>query len=159
MFIVHGLNGFNLQLSFMAQLNFQFLYIIIFLSIPLSSLAERCHPHDKKVLKIKESFNNPYAFASWIPDTDCCHWYVVECDRITNWINDFHLFADNVSGQIPEEIGDLPYLESLTFHKITNLTGNIPASIVKLTKLKSLTVSWTNISGPVPSFLGQLRKT
>ncbi|KAL2483126.1 Polygalacturonase inhibitor 1 [Forsythia ovata] len=142
----------------MAQLiNYQFLCILIFLSLPFSSLSERCHPNDKKVLlKIKESFNNPYHLASWIPDTDCCQWYVVECDRKTNRINEFHLFAANVSGQIPKEIGQLPYLESLTFHKITNLTGNIPASIIKLTKLKRLTVSWTNISGPIPSFLSQL---
>ncbi|CAA2957752.1 polygalacturonase inhibitor-like [Olea europaea subsp. europaea] len=142
---------------------FQLLCIIsllIFLSLPFSSLSatEKCHPHDKEVLlKIKDSFNNPYHLASWDPKTDCCQWYVVECDRETNRINDFHLFAANVSGQIPPEIGDLPYLESLTFHKITNLTGNIPISILKLTKLKSLTISWTNISGPIPSFLSQFK--
>ncbi|KAG8370346.1 hypothetical protein BUALT_Bualt14G0107400 [Buddleja alternifolia] len=123
-----------------------------------SYFHNRCNPDDKKILlKIKEAFNNPYHLASWDPNTDCCYWYVVECDRKTNRINNLHLFAANVSGQIPESISELPYLESLTFHKITNLTGTIPRSLTRLTHLKSLRISWTNISGSVPSFLSELK--
>ncbi|KAL3642049.1 hypothetical protein CASFOL_012864 [Castilleja foliolosa] len=134
------------------------LFLTTFLFQPSLSQSERCNPQDKKVLlKIKQAFNNPYHLASWDPKTDCCDWYVVECDRQTNRINEIHLFAANVSGQIPAAVGDLPYLVSLTFHKITNLTGSIPRAITKLTNLKSLTISWTNISGPIPSFLSELK--
>ncbi|GFP94122.1 polygalacturonase inhibitor [Phtheirospermum japonicum] len=131
---------------------------ILFLSQPLLSHSERCNPQDKKVLlKIKQAFNNPYHLASWDPATDCCGWYVVECDRITNRINEIHLFSANVSGQIPAAVADLPYLESLTFHKITNLTGTIPRALTRLRNLKRLTISWTNISGPIPTFLSELK--
>ncbi|KAK6145980.1 hypothetical protein DH2020_019849 [Rehmannia glutinosa] len=134
------------------------LSILTFLSQLLLSHSTRCNPQDKKVLlKIKKAFNNPYHLASWNPDTDCCQWYVVDCDRKTNRITNFHLFAANISGQIPPAIADLPYLESLTFHKITNLTGTIPPALARLTNLKRLSISWTNISGPIPSFLSQLK--
>ncbi|KAL3812334.1 hypothetical protein ACJIZ3_013602 [Penstemon smallii] len=122
------------------------------------SHAQKCNPQDKKVLlQIKKDLNNPYHLASWNPNTDCCSWYVVDCDPITNRINNLHVFAANISGQIPDAVGNLPFLESLMFHKITNLTGTIPSSITKLTRLKSLTISWTNISGQIPSFLSELK--
>ncbi|XP_073278623.1 polygalacturonase inhibitor-like [Primulina huaijiensis] len=137
---------------------FYIICLLIFLSESHVCHSIRCNPQDKKVLlQIKESFGNAYHFASWNPDTDCCYWYIVKCDRKTNRISQFNLFTADISGQIPEIIGDLPYLESVTFHKITNLTGTIPRSITKLTKLTSLTISWTNVSGPIPSFLGELK--
>ncbi|KAL7124063.1 hypothetical protein ABFS83_14G023400 [Erythranthe nasuta] len=134
------------------------LSLIVFLSQHFLSHAVRCHPEDKKVLlQIKQSFNNPYHLASWDPATDCCYWYVVECDRKTNRINELHLFAANVSGHIPAAIAGLTYLETLTLHKITDLTGAIPPALTKLTNLKRLTISWTNVSGEIPPFLSQLK--
>ncbi|KAL8036883.1 hypothetical protein ABFX02_11G005400 [Erythranthe guttata] len=129
-----------------------------FLFIHLShSATERCNRNDKKVLlQIKKSLNNPYHLASWDPKTDCCDWYVVECDPTTNRIVQFNLFSGNISGQIPATIGDLPFLETLVFRKLTNLTGTIPQSITKLTNLKILRLSYTNLSGAIPSFLSQL---
>ncbi|BAT79834.1 hypothetical protein VIGAN_02277400 [Vigna angularis var. angularis] len=62
----------------------------------------------------------------------------------------------DVSGQIPPSVGDLPYLQFLTFHKLPNLVGPIQPTIAKLTKLKSLIITNTGISGPVPDFLSQL---
>ncbi|KAG5555596.1 hypothetical protein RHGRI_006292 [Rhododendron griersonianum] len=140
------------------------LSLLLFLSLPTPSLsAERCNPHDKKVLlQIKQSFNNPYILASWVPTYDCCDWYVVECDRTTNRINSLTLFGGvqgggNLSGQIPAAVGDLPFLETLILHKLSNLTGPIPPAIAKLSHLKTLWLSWTNLTGPVPSFLSQLK--
>ncbi|KAH6832427.1 polygalacturonase inhibiting protein 1 [Perilla frutescens var. hirtella] len=118
----------------------------------------RCNPADKQVLlKIKEAFNNAYEFASWNPDTDCCYWYIVKCDRKTNRIINLNVITANLSGPIPDAVADLPYLQSLTFHKITNLTGTIPLSLTRLTNLKMLTISWTNLSGPIPSYLSLLK--
>ncbi|XP_011078854.1 polygalacturonase inhibitor-like [Sesamum indicum] len=133
---------------------------LIFLSqtIPALSAKERCNPNDKKaLLQIKKSLNNPYQLASWDPSTDCCDWYVVQCDPNTNRIVQFNLFSANISGQIPAAIADLPFLETLVFRKLTNLTGQIPEAISKLTNLKLLRLSYTNLSGPIPTFLSQLK--
>ncbi|CAA2957753.1 polygalacturonase inhibitor-like [Olea europaea var. sylvestris] len=135
-------------------------FCLIFLSRPFFSLSatERCNPNDKKVLlQIKQALNNPYQLASWNPNTDCCDWYVVDCDPNNNRIVTFNLFSANISGQIPTAIGDLPYLETLVFRQLTNVTGRIPAAIAKLTNLKLLRLSYTNLTGPVPIFLTQLK--
>ncbi|XP_027351080.1 receptor-like protein 53 [Abrus precatorius] len=129
--------------------------LMILVSIVVSEL---CNPEDKKVLlQIKKDLNNPYLLASWDPDTDCCHWYTITCDRKTHRINSLTLFSDtNFTAQIPPSVGLLPYLETLEFHKLPKLTGPIQPAIAKLTNLKFLRISWTNVSGPVPSFLTRL---
>ncbi|KAK7336618.1 hypothetical protein VNO77_17164 [Canavalia gladiata] len=142
-----------------AMVGLYFLTLVLFSTVALS---ERCNPEDKKVLlQIKKDFNNPYLLASWNPDTDCCTtWYCVECDSKTNRINSLIILSSvpdtNLSGPIPPSVGDLPYLETLEFHKLPKLTGPIQPAIAKLTKLKELEISWTNVSGSVPHFLGQL---
>ncbi|CAJ1909669.1 unnamed protein product [Sphenostylis stenocarpa] len=125
------------------------------------AFCELCNPQDKKVLlQIKKDFSNPYLLASWNPDTDCCKWYCVKCDPKTHRINSLVILSSvpetNFSGQIPPSVGDLPYLETLEFHKLPKLTGPIQPTIANLTKLKELYISWTNVSGPVPHFLAQL---
>ncbi|KAJ0053635.1 hypothetical protein Pint_01351 [Pistacia integerrima] len=133
------------------------LSLLIFSTLLHSSLSDLCNPNDKQVLlKIKKALNNPYILASWNPDTDCCNWYCVACDLTTNRINSLTIFSGDLPGQIPAEVGDLPYLETLEFHKLTNLTGPIQPSIVKLKNLKFLRLSWTYLSGSVPDFLSQL---
>lgn len=132
--------------------------LIFFSNLVHPTFSELCNPKDKKVLlQIKRAFNNPYVLASWNPDIDCCDWYCVSCHLTTHRINSLTILSDGLPGQIPSEVGDLPYLESLEFHKLPNLTGPIPPAIAKLQNLKSLTISWTNISGYVPDFLSQLK--
>ncbi|XP_057438729.1 polygalacturonase inhibitor-like [Lotus japonicus] len=135
------------------------LFMLLFSPVAFSG---RCHPQDKKVLlQIKKDFNSPYLLASWDPKTACCDWYCVECDpkthRITSLIISSSIPDTNLSGPIPPSVGDLPYLEYLDFHKLPKLTGPIQPAIAKLTKLKSLSITWTNVSGPIPDFLAQLK--
>ncbi|KAM4078034.1 hypothetical protein ACB094_09G005400 [Castanea mollissima] len=123
-----------------------------------SAISELCNPQDKKVLlKIKQAFNNPYILSSWNPKTDCCYWYTVTCDSTSHRINSLSIIAGNPSGQIPPEVGDLPYLTILEFHKLSNVTGHIQPAIVKLTHLNFLRLSWLNLTGPIPDFLSKLK--
>lgn len=141
---------------------------IFFISLLLFSLLcpclcatkkEKCNPQDKKVLlRIKAALNNPYHLASWNPGMDCCDWYALNCDFKPPYrVIELTIFSGNISGQIPDAVGDLPYLQNLVFRKLTNLTGQIPRAITKLTRLKMLRLSWTNLSGPVPAFLSELK--
>ncbi|KAK9065792.1 hypothetical protein SSX86_015193 [Deinandra increscens subsp. villosa] len=135
--------------------------LLIFLPLPTLSTSKPkpCNKNDEKVLfNIKKSLGNPYHLASWKPDEDCCHWYCVKCNQTTGRIIELTIFSGNISGQIPPQVGDLPYLQTLMFRKLTNLTGKIPPAITKLTHLTSLILSWTNLSGTVPAFLGRLKK-
>ncbi|KAK1412887.1 hypothetical protein QVD17_34475 [Tagetes erecta] len=131
--------------------------IIIFLSLPTPSLSQHCNKDDENTLfQIKKSLNNPYHLASWQNTSDCCSWYCLKCHKTTGRIIELTIFSGNISAQIPPEIGNLPYLQTLLFRKLTNLTGQIPSTITKLTHLTSLTLSWTNLSGPIPSFISKL---
>ncbi|EXC30890.1 Polygalacturonase inhibitor [Morus notabilis] len=134
------------------------IFTLLFSTINIhSSHSELCHPQDKKVLlQIKQAFNNPYVLTSWDPQSDCCKWYFLKCDGTTHRINSLTI-SGGLSGEIPPQIGDLPYLQTLVLIKHENLRGPIPPTLTKLKNLTYLTISWTNVSGPVPQFLSQLK--
>ncbi|PWA72226.1 Leucine-rich repeat-containing protein [Artemisia annua] len=133
--------------------------VLILLTLPILSLSKQvCNKDDEKVLfKIKKSLGNPYHLASWDKTLDGCKWYNVDCDVNTSRLIALTIFQANISGQIPNAVGDLPFLEKLIPRKLTNLTGTIPSAITKLPRLTMLRLSWTNLTGPVPSFLNQLK--
>ncbi|CAI8601966.1 unnamed protein product [Vicia faba] len=140
--------------------NLFLLFIFIFLSQTTSSLSKRCHPEDERVLlQIKKEFNNPSLLSSWKPHTDCCNfnWYGVACSALINQRVGYLSISNdtNLSSQFPPSIANIPYLEALFIFDLPNLTGPIPHSITKLTKLKYLTISSTGVTGPIPNFTDQ----
>ncbi|KFK25084.1 hypothetical protein AALP_AA8G063900 [Arabis alpina] len=136
------------------------LFFLFTLFLTTSISKELCHRDDKNtLLKIKKSLNNPYNIIAWDPKSDCCSWTAIECGNATiNYrVTSLDISDDQISGQIPPEVGDLPYLQTLIFRKLSNLTGPIQPTIAKLKYLRFLRLSWTNLTGPVPGFLSQLR--
>ncbi|WOL12045.1 polygalacturonase inhibitor-like [Canna indica] len=133
------------------------LFFFFFFSSCSPASAGLCNKYDKKaLLKIKSAFNNAYHFASWTNDSACCDWYNIDCDARGRVIG-LSLFQDDFPGTIPDAVGDLPFLQSLTFHHLPNLVGTIPPAIARLANLRFLDISWTSVSGPVPAFLARLR--
>ncbi|CAB9504122.1 Leucine Rich Repeat [Seminavis robusta] len=62
--------------------------------------------------------------------------------------------ADNLlTGTIPTALGVLPALETIDFHGNPGLFGMIPTELGELTNLTLLDLSYTNVSGPVPTTL------
>ena len=62
----------------------------------------------------------------------------------------------NLSGVIPDEVGDLTGLERLLIHR-TKVSGSIPAALNKLSAtLRHVHVGLTKVSGFLPSTLTQL---
>ncbi|XP_057783512.1 polygalacturonase inhibitor 2-like [Salvia miltiorrhiza] len=134
--------------------------MLFFLFVSLSvSVSEKCHPDDKKVLlQIKKELHNPSDLASWNPKTDCCQWTVVGCGGKANRITVFHFSEANLKRRpIPAAVGDLPYLQSLTFRN-TNVTGLIPTTISNLSDLFFLNLEYNLLTGPLPAFLTKLKK-
>ncbi|XP_022763758.1 BRASSINOSTEROID INSENSITIVE 1-associated receptor kinase 1-like isoform X2 [Durio zibethinus] len=65
------------------------------------------------------------------------------------------LYGNNISGIIPEELGNLINSVSLDL-SLNALTGNIPTTLGKLPKLRILRLYNNNISGITPEELGNL---
>lgn len=136
------------------------LFPLFTLLLTTSLAKDLCHKDDENtLLKIKKSLNNPYTIISWDPKDDCCTWVSVECGDATvnHRVTSLDISGDKVSAQIPPEVGDLPYLQTLIFRKLSNLTGPIQPTIAKLKYLRFLRLSWTNLTGAIPDFLGQLK--
>ncbi|KAK3411720.1 hypothetical protein EUGRSUZ_I00470, partial [Eucalyptus grandis] len=64
---------------------------------------------------------------------------------------------NKISGEIPEEIGNLVNLEVLFLNR-NQLSGVIPSNLGNLQNLKMLQLSRNNLKGTIPSSLGNLTK-
>ncbi|KAJ8448502.1 hypothetical protein Cgig2_012146 [Carnegiea gigantea] len=129
--------------------------------ITLSHTAELCHPSDENaLLEIKSRLGpNLSFFDTWRPNTDCCSWINVACDKRTHRVNYLAVGQNrDLSGQIPSVVGQLSHLETLWFNDMPGLTGPIPSALSNLANLKELMLARTNLTGPIPSFLGRLTK-
>ncbi|KAK7319340.1 hypothetical protein RJT34_04059 [Clitoria ternatea] len=139
--------------------------LILFLAscVLTPALSELCNPQDKQaLLQIKKELGNPTALSSWLPTTDCCSptWPGILCDptfRIFLMELSDYNFNLSQAHSIPPSIANLTYLDSLSLTRIPNLIGPIPSTLTRLTRLKHLTISHTNISGNVPHFLSKIK--
>jgi serine/threonine protein kinase/Leucine-rich repeat (LRR) protein len=66
------------------------------------------------------------------------------------------VYAQDISGEIPEELANLTYLWDLNLAH-NYLTGPIPAFLGNLTMMQYLSLGTNKLSGPVPKELGNLR--
>ncbi|KAK9664579.1 hypothetical protein RND81_14G053100 [Saponaria officinalis] len=150
---------------------FPYIFLILFclaVTTTTTSAADDlfCNAADKAaLLKIRDHFGGPNGrLSDWDSTTDCCtDWSFVGCDleyqgepgRVTTvtisrgW---------GLSGTLPAEFGDLPFLSFLSLSDEPNVTGPIPQSYSKLSNLQKLELNSNSLSGPIPSFLGQLKK-
>ena len=63
--------------------------------------------------------------------------------------------GENLSGEIPSEIGNLVNLVEIHINN-NNFTGSIPSEICNLSNLETLNLSTTNITGSIPECIGNL---
>jgi len=149
------------------QLTLIFLSFIYF-SKSNASNDLSCHPNDQAaLLKIRDHFGGPNGpLSDWHTNSDCCidDWEYVGClaehqgSTIGRVIAVTFGSTFGVSGTIPAEFGDLPFLGTLWLDGDLNITGPIPNSFSKLKKLRSLKLNSNNLSGPIPTFLGRLKR-
>ena len=91
---------------------------------------------------------------NWLSNDPLGDWYGVSTDtpgRVTH----LYLTWNNLSGEIPAELGDLTSLLVLYLGQ-NGLSGAIPAELGDLTSLRSLDLQENNLSGEIPAELGDL---
>lgn len=132
------------------------------LSGPTLSAQDCEHPDFSALMAFYESTNGE----DWTDNTGwadgaagtncepCSGWRGVTCndgERVTSII----LSSNNLSGSLPESIGDLSELHSIGI-AVNNIEGQIPSSIGNLSNLVTLTAQYNRLSGPLPQTIGDL---
>ncbi|KAJ4824857.1 BRASSINOSTEROID INSENSITIVE 1-associated receptor kinase 1 [Turnera subulata] len=69
---------------------------------------------------------------------------------------DRELYSNNLTGRIPEELGNLTNLVSLDLY-LNNLTGEIPPTLGKLEKLRFLRLNNNTLTGTIPVSLTNIK--
>lgn len=91
--------------------------------------------------------------SGWMETSTPCSWYGVVCEG--GHVDSLALFYNNLQGQLPAALADLPELRVLDLHN-NALTGAIPPEIGRLDKLTYLDLSFNQISGELPATLGDM---
>lgn len=93
---------------------------------------------------------------NWCTDADLSEWYGIYTDN-NGKVSSISLSSNNLTGTIPDEIGNLEALWTLNV-PYNQLTGEIPASIGKLTNLWSLHLYRNQLTGSIPPELGNMKQ-
>ena len=92
--------------------------------------------------------------ANWMSDKPFSDWYGVTTDEIGR-VTGLDLHSNELSGEIPTELGSLYKLESLAL-QLNELTGVIPTELGSLTNLSRLILHTNELTGEIPKELGGL---
>ena len=137
-----------------------------------SPLDSRCgptdHPDDCKALcDLWDATNGPnWGVGSgkgpnhdediWASGNPICDsWYGVMCYE-NGRVGDIVLDGNNLTGSIPESIGLLKALGSLSIRR-NHLNGSIPESFGQLTNVTEIQLDGNDLTGSIPESIGQLK--
>lgn len=90
---------------------------------------------------------------NWCSDKPLDEWY-----GVSYWdghVRSLNLWDNNLTGQIPEELGNLTAIDWLNLGS-NRLEGSIPECIGNLHSLRTLDLMSNSLSGEIPSFIGNL---
>lgn len=115
-----------------------------------------CYKTDREALiALYNSTNGPNWRNGWDLSADHRGWFGIGVNSEGCVNNIFFRYDNNMSGSIPAEIGDLRYLERVTFQE-QNISGSLPPEIGNLSKLTHLKLKHTDLEGEIPKEIGLL---
>ncbi|MDE2762778.1 MAG: Ig-like domain-containing protein [Gemmatimonadota bacterium] len=91
---------------------------------------------------------------NWLSDRPLSQWAGIETDA-EGKVSGISLPRNNITGNIPPELGHLANLEVLSIYG-NLLAGRMPPELGMLTSLRELSLSANLLSGPIPAELGSL---
>ena len=92
---------------------------------------------------------------NWLSSTSPLdQWYGVTTDD-EGWVTELDLSNNQLTGPIPEALGQLDSLRSLDL-SVNQLAGTIPEALGQLDNLDILNLAANYLTGPIPEALGQL---
>ena len=101
---------------------------------------------------------------NWLSDEPLRRWHGVTTDR-SGRVTALRLMGNGLSGELPPELGSLPFLSTLDLNLADQtgqrdpthtLSGDIPPELGNLAKLRLLNLSFHKLSGEIPPELGNL---
>jgi len=127
----------------------------------LKTTTQSCDPNDMLALKeFAGKLTNGSIITSWSSKTDCCQWEGVVCrsningsihSRVTMLI----LSKLGLQGLIPPSLGRLDQLKSVNL-SFNQLSGGLPSELSSLKRLEDLDLSHNLLSGQVSGVLSRL---
>ncbi|OMO94674.1 hypothetical protein COLO4_16211 [Corchorus olitorius] len=147
------------------------LYFLTLLFL-VSSVQPLCH-HDERsaLLQLKQRFvidtsasTNPQAYPktqTWgNGNADCCSWDGVDCDNTTGHVITLDLSSSFLNGSLNSNstLFRLVHLRLLNLADNVFTNSQIPSEISYFPRLTSLVLSFSNLSGPLPSPIFELSK-
>ena len=93
---------------------------------------------------------------NWLSEAPLSEWHGVTTDD-EGRVTELALHDNNLTGLIPEMLGQLNNLKSLVLYG-NGLTGSIPETLGQLNNLETLDLAWNGLTGSIPKTLGQLDK-
>ncbi|CAN1289009.1 Leucine-rich repeat protein 2 [Linum perenne] len=128
--------------------------IIMILLFPSPSLSSNTEGNALFAMRSRLSDPNN-VLQSWDPTlVDPCTWFHVTCDSLNHVIR-LELCRNDISGEIPEELGNLKSLVSMDLDS-NRIAGPIPKSFAKLKSLRFLRLNDNKLKGPIPRELTAL---
>jgi M6 family metalloprotease-like protein len=125
-------------------------------SYDCSGQTEISQKECRALVKLHESTGGDHWNVTWDPSVPSpCMWYAVYCQAgkvIELWLSWLGL-----TGSIPDEIGDLEFLEFLNLSG-NDLSGGIPSTITQLSRLAHLHMNTNRLSGSIPADLAKLTR-
>ena len=91
---------------------------------------------------------------NWCSDKPVSEWYGIMTSQF-GAVSNILLTNNNLTGCIPESIGDLKYLVEIHLEG-NHMTGELPVSIGKLQNLEYLYVNGNSLTGSIPESIGNL---
>ncbi|KAM5556975.1 hypothetical protein ABKV19_024386 [Rosa sericea] len=112
------------------------------------------------LLMLKQDFTDPSnRLLSWAGGADCCQWTGVVCDNLTGHISELQLddphFNSSLGGKINPSLLNLTHLTYLNL-SYNNFQTEIPSFFGSLKSLTHLDLSQANFGGIIPPQLGNL---